>query len=516
MQASGHTRRMLSLALVALLCTVHVVVAAHVDDRSLSSNASNRRTLKQGFDFGAIPISDAGVNQFLSQMMMPRGGAGNGALDANYLGDMLKQGTELAKAFAGATPESVLPFGAGLEKMFAKSAGQADLPFGMLGPQVLGGQQQAQTGGSDVIASLLGFNPNGVFGNALASPSSEPEKFVFPLDFMRGDWPEDEMIEFVDDASDSAAVLPEASNTAAGTVSVGIATNTNTTEESKVVAAEEEGDVLGEDYVRMDYIQAMPQQYQPHVPPMQNLEEMMNFGALFSLEQQLPDMLDSFIDEAWKELGTEEQAYASKHPLPEISVAQVPVPEISIAQETVVLNDKDIQKIVNSVGTIARSMSKASSAPVANHKFVVANHAQEGVPQLKQVFQVQPFEETFLPSPELEPKLVAQQRENAEQEGVQEEEVEEDSDMGSVESIAADINKKMQKDRADILTALFFCAIFVAIVAVCVSMVSAFKVCSNTMNERRYQQCLESDCPTDRSFFRPLFSAIKKDSSSPV
>ena len=76
--------------------------------------------------------------------------------------------------------------------------------------------------------------------------------------------------------------------------------------------------------------------------------------------------------------------------------------------------------------------------------------------------------------------------------------------------------KAARKDRKEILTALFVGAVFVGLVAVAVSMVSAFKFCSNGINERRYQQTYDSDLPSERGFFRPLFSGRRSDSTSDV
>ena len=85
----------------------------------------------------------------------------------------------------------------------------------------------------------------------------------------------------------------------------------------------------------------------------------------------------------------------------------------------------------------------------------------------------------------------------------------------TVEAEASYINKELMKDdMTDILTALFVCAIFVALVAVTVSVVSAFKVCSNNINESRYQQTYDSDLPSERKFLKPLFSGRSQRSDT--
>ena len=79
-----------------------------------------------------------------------------------------------------------------------------------------------------------------------------------------------------------------------------------------------------------------------------------------------------------------------------------------------------------------------------------------------------------------------------------------------------EISRQKYNERKDIIIALSVCGGFVALVAVSVSAVSAFKFCSNSLNERRYHQQYDDDLPSSRKFLSPLFSGRSQRSDTEV
>lgn len=166
---------------------------------------------------------------------------------------------------------------------------------GMLGPQILPPAPEETTGGarssgSDLVASILGL---GSTSTARVSPPTPAT------------------------ISEAKVVLPSNQSS--------VESNTTRGEdEAEMVRAADFAEEAKEEMVGMDYIDGP-------VPPMPDISQLFSgYGELFALEQQLPDMLDHLIDEAWDELGTEDQAYAAKHkavppPLPAAYVDVQPV-----------------------------------------------------------------------------------------------------------------------------------------------------------------------------------------------
>lgn len=483
---------------------------------------------------GAAELERVQIRRSLKQLQMPAfnfasGGGGQGFLDlmggargANpnlfpmdpaAIGQVLSESSHLAAEACNPAVLASMTTGLGSMmlppnaqemyknfcKMVPKSAQASQAPqfpsaniLGMLGPQLSQfGQevpmQDPSAGGSNLVASLLGLNgtPFESFGETFPE-----EDVTFPQDQEE----EEDSVPALE-----TAALPANLTSLASAKS--LASNATSADKGATSAAAEASGapdvVADEDRTGMDYISPLG---------MPDLSQMMNYGEIFAFEQKLPSLLDGLIDDAWEEMGTEEQAYAARHappPLPERWEHVLPVdphnpPRAAAAVESFVvanpIDEETLMHIIDSVDLVAKRAREPTGAATS----------------AEQIFRVAGTPAT--PSAKKDEAAGAQNRSGGDDGGA----VEAEPDLETtVEAEASYINKELMKDdMTDILTALFVCAIFVALVAVTVSVVSAFKVCSNNINESRYQQTYDSDLPSERKFLKPLFSGRSQRSDT--
>jgi len=81
----------------------------------------------------------------------------------------------------------------------------------------------------------------------------------------------------------------------------------------------------------------------------QGFEGIMDFSSIFALEESLPALLDSAIDEAWEELGTPEQEYESRHAY---TVHASPM-EVTTSEEGE--DQKDLEGVMRAVSVVTKS-----------------------------------------------------------------------------------------------------------------------------------------------------------------
>ena len=506
-------------------------------------NASIHRSLKQAFDFEGLEDSFFGLDNGLSaqdpssgilelmqmgQNLMPKSvnevdGNSNAdpmasmipmMMDPNFLGNLLSEGQVSEMASQACSPLVMASMNGGLSslmfppnmkemydgfcKMMHSNGGGGELfgfnpasvmpkALGMLGPQVtineakaaVPSEKKLEGPGSNLISSLLGLNhaadnlppavpvdPRGVQFHSASAPLPEVngvETFVFPLAELNG----------------TEEAISES--------------------EEKFGAAQEE--ILVEDASGMDYITDMPNIGMMMMP---DLNELMDFGAIFALEKSLPNVIDSFIDDAWEELGTEEQAYAAGHPLAEAAVGEKE--EEGEEEEEMIfqvssVDEETLSHILDNVALVIKDSSTKS--PKAPHPTGADSVSFEIVSSEKT------DEDEDLSSFVSNAKDLSEAQNQGFEEEEEEEEEEREEEVRSKSNpviiLAEEVGtKKTQKERINTLSALIICAIFVALVAVAVSALSAYKFCSNSMNERRYQQSEDdSDYPSERKLLRP-------------
>ncbi|QDZ20802.1 hypothetical protein HOP50_04g33230 [Chloropicon primus] len=444
-----------------------------------------RRHLQESFNFNLLGVPDASVSGDgiaellkLGQAMMPKA-AGPAvfpafpAMSADTAREIFSESSELAKeacnplvmnSMTGGGLASMM-FPANAKEMYKSfcsmipsSGGPAATPFsfgsgvaGMLGPQIL--SAAIPKNGNDLQATLLDVM-QGL--PAAAEELGVGETVILPSKTVTIDL----------NGTDLAAALNE------------------TTGPSAAALGDEDED--GMDYIIQTTVPAVPAM--PAMPAIPDLTQMANFGQIFALEQELPDMLDKLIDEAWEELGTEEQASAARHYPPELPAAYADVqpvdphayipPHVEVVEE-ITLDEDALSHIIENVNIALVAKSAPDSQP-----FAIARDPLES-------------------GSEAQDQAVAQLEEDSVEELILVEE-------------SAPVASSQRHDRAEILSALFFCAIFVALVAVGVSVASAFKFCSNGFNERRYQQANDSDLPSERNNLKPLWSGRSHRSDSEI
>jgi hypothetical protein len=522
-------------------------------------NASIHRSLKQAFAFEGLEDSffgggglgssqdpTSGILELMQmgQNLMPKSvsavdsSSGGGdvmasmlpmMMDPNFLGNLLSGGQVSEMASEACSPLVMASMNGGLSslmfppnvkemydgfcKMMNSGGGGFNLDFnsanvpmpkalGMLGPQITdqfdatttttAAVQKKKRGGSDLISSLLGLNtglnlnvpaaaavpvdPRGEFHSASVAslPAGDGvETFILPIGELNA-------------TTEQLMISSESSNVDQKEGGV------SGSEEMQV--KEEEGEE-GEDATGMDYITGTPDIGMMMMP---DLSEMMDFGAIFALEKSLPNVIDSFIDDAWQELGTEEQAYAAGHPLAQAAQQQLEEElEEEELEEGMVFqaNSMDEETLSHILDNVALVIKGSSLAPKNTQKtpesvsFEIVRDGsdsldfgsasdvrEEGVPDVRNPSL---FEEEEIARSRPEPTTVI---------------------------LAEKVEPEIQKERINTLSALFICAIFVALVAVAVSALSAYKFCSNNMNEKRYQQQggeYDGDYPSERKLLRP-------------
>ena len=399
-----------------------------------------------------------------------------GALDPAFFKDALASGSQLAKqacdplvlnSMSSGLGSLMFPAGAkdalaGFCAMLPKSSAAAASPLaglaGMLGPQLVGGP-------------LANFNSLGASLPVAASPLAAEAVEVEAVEV------EAPVVKVAKPANSSAGNATETSSTSV--VSAAVA------------------DPFEEDRESMDYIE-------PVVPSTNalgfpDLSEMMNFGEIFALEEELPDMLDHLIDDAWEELGTEEQAYTAKHgtppPLPAAYVNVEPVNPHPMPARSASLPIEEVDFEIDFGG--AGSLDEDAFSSLFDTVALVAksNRGDDGNKAAAAGGEVKETEET--------------------EEAADAGEFWED-DYSIVDVSEEEISRQKYNERKDIIIALSVCGGFVALVAVSVSAVSAFKFCSNSLNERRYHQEYDDDLPSSRKFLSPLFSGRSQRSDTEV